>query len=296
MQQPNDPTPTCFTGYGAVNSGALTQFYTFTATTANMAVELTPLLGTACSFPNTGINYTNFQLFNSNDCVSLIGTSPSMSGLTIGESYTFGLTMTPQDPNCVWISESCPRVIEVTIPLAGDLLYFTAQAEDGEVQLDWALPADNLAKSFEIKRRSSFLSPFELINKVSPQDPNEETFTWKDRQAVVGHVEYMLEIVDHNGFKTCSPVVGLDINADHVLQIAPNPCGNYLQIRFPENDAQTYCVFLSDIHGQLKGQLQGTAAELNAALPEMVGKLRPGTYLIQSHDGKTRKTARFQKI
>lgn len=296
MQQPNDPVPTCFAGYGAVNSGALTQFFTFIATTTNMAVELTPVLGTACGFPNTAINYSNFQLYSTTDCVSLLGTSPTMSGLTIGASYTFGLTMTPQDPNCVWISQSCPRVVEVTIPLGGDLLYFNGHVEDGEVQLSWAMPIGNHVKSFEIKRRISAVAPFQLINQVSPQDPTEEAFTWKDPQPVAGHIEYMLEIVDQNGIKTVSPVVGLDVALELALQIAPNPCSNYLQVRLPENATQPYCLLLTDIRGQLKGQIQGTSSELNSCLPDLVSKLRPGTYLIQCQDGKSRKTARFHKI
>lgn len=295
MQQPTDPLPTCFAGYTGINTGALTQFFTFTATTANMAVELTPDVGTACSFPNTAINYSNFELYSTIDCGNLLSTSSTFTGLTIGASYTFGLTMTPQDPSCVWISQTCPKVVEVTIPMAAELLYFTGRVNGSDVTLSWNCEASSLAHRFEIKRRSSALLPFETVGTMEAA-PQGTEFTWQDAQPVPGRVEYLLEIIDQNGTRTTSNVLQLDVNANHLLQLFPNPCTNYMQVHFPESENQQYRLVMFNLQGKAVLQLEGNASTLNAVLPSIVSQLQAGAYVLQSFDGKASQAASFIKI
>lgn len=296
MQQPGDPTPTCFTGYSTTNTGALTQFYTFTATTENMEVELTPILGTACSFPNTAINYSNFQLYSTLDCGVLLGSSPNFTGLTIGNSYTFGLTMTPQDPACVWIAQSCPRVVEVVIPLDANLLYFTGKVDGAEVKLSWDVPTTIQPHQFEVKRRNSPVASFQLVGTVEPAVRDAHGYSWIDPQAIPGDIQYILEVVDRNGAHTQSDIMHLRVDARHMLSVFPNPCHDQLHINFPDGDAQGYHIVLCDSRGVVIHHLEGTADALNAELSDAVDDLPPGMYIVQSHDGQSRKTARFVKM
>jgi hypothetical protein len=297
MQQPDSLTPTCFAGQTSANSGPLVQYYTFVATTATMAAQLSPVVSTSCSFPNTAINYSNFELFNSGDCGTLLCSSPTFSNLTVGTQYTFGLTMTPQDPACVWISQACPRVIEIVIPLGADLQYFTGLVDLDVVRLSWDVPNPNaLPQEFQIFRRNSTLAPFEKIGVVNANVRTNYGYAWQDPNPVSGHIQYVLEMIDGDGQHARSEVMELEVDARHVLKLYPNPCRDRLQVAFPGVDEQVYNLCLSDLYGAAVKEMHGTAHQLNASLPEVVAKLRPGIYWLHCQDGKAQYVARFVKI
>lgn len=296
MQQPDSLTPTCFSAQSGPHSGPLTQFYTFVATTANMAAQLTPVVSTSCSFPNTAIDYSNFQLYSSGDCAVLLCSSPNFNNLTIGTQYTFGLTMTPQDQSCVWLSQTCPRVVDVVIPLGAELMYWTGKVDRDEVKLSWDVIDVNYIHEFRVKRCGQALTPFMQVGTVGANARGPQGFTWIDPMPLSGKIDYQLEIVDHNGNVSLSEVMELNVEANHLLQIYPNPCVNFLQVSFPESLQQVYSLAVSNLNGSYIEHLNGTPTELNNRLSLLVSRLLPGVYMIQCFDGKKVTAAKFVRI
>lgn len=294
MQQPNDPLPTCFTGFSGPGSGPLTQYYTFVATTANMAVQLTPVLGTSCSFPNTGINYSGFALYSSADCFTVLGTSPNMSGLTVGEMYTFGLTMSPQDPVCVWISEACPRVVEVVVPLPVSSLFLNGWEDRGDVTLAWEVGTGVEARGFVVKRRTGSLAGFEEVGTVAVETPTLR-YGWRDEAAPAGRSEYQVDVLLQNGERACSEVVSVSVEGEQELVVSPNPCHDRVVVQLPEGDGQMYEVVVCGLDGSVVRSLHGPGTNLNAALSGAVAELSPGMYVIRAYDGRRGSSTRLVK-
>lgn len=294
MRQPNDSIPTCFAGFGASGTGPLTQYYTFIATTPTMAIQLTPVLGTSCSFPNTGINYSGFQLYGSSDCVTLLGTSPNMNGLVVGEMYTFGLTMTPQDPGCVWIAQACPRVVEVVMPLPAVTMNMYGWEDRDEVDLAWEVGADASAVRFVVKRRCGALSAFEEVGEVAPL-PGTTRYGWTDVLPPVGRVQYQVDMVGLDGERGCSEVVEVEVDGSGELVVSPVPCHDEVRLHFPAGDDRVYALDLYAVDGSVVRVMQGTGAALNAELSDVVRGLPPSVYLLRSYDGLHAKVARMVK-
>lgn len=250
MQQPGDPNPTCFPGHSGPNSGSLTQYYTFIATSTEMAINLTPILGTSCSFPNTAINYTNLVLYETGNCTVLITTGASFSGLTVGTSYTWGVTMTPVDPVCVWIAQACPRALQIPPVLPENSINLAGRAGEKKILLEWETPEVTSAHAYYIERKAAHTSDFFPVGHIPSSE--SEKLQFSDIHPVAGRQFYRVSAVSPSGEVTYSNQIEIEFEGSRTGEISvfPNPTTGEFTLKTPLAPEKEVNLVLRDIHGK----------------------------------------------
>ncbi|HEV3412573.1 MAG TPA: T9SS type A sorting domain-containing protein [Puia sp.] len=112
----------------------------------------------------------------------------------------------------------------ISSPLPVTLVFFTAQALNGEVELRWETAMETNNDYFQIERSADGAS-WADISRVDGHGTSavEENYTSYDAAPLRGESFYRLVQVDQDGHKTYSEVVSVNIGGVSGLNIYPNP-------------------------------------------------------------------------
>ncbi|MFK8162051.1 MAG: T9SS type A sorting domain-containing protein [Lewinella sp.] len=184
--------------------------------------------------------------------------------------------------------------LAASLPVA--LTDFTANANDGSVNLNWSTATEVNNSYFEVQRSADPGTGFEKIGTVTGNETttSASTYEFTDVAPGEGMVYYRLLQVDADGTATHSPivVVELEVSAEREVAVFPNPAasGNRLTVRLngPWN-AGGADLQLLDATGRKVADWNGLSnGSLNTTLPV----LRAGVYQLVATDGKERRVTR----
>lgn len=287
MPQPGDP-PICYPGYTVENTGPLTQYYTFIATTPAMQVMLLPVVGTACSFPNTAIFYSNLRLYALGDCMTPLAYGALFFGLTPGDTYIWGCTMTPADPICVWIAEACPSVVPSPLPV--NLTHLEANAMNNHVKVNWSVATGGVYQHFRVQSSNSPDLGFTDAGEPVTAEAGQQEFEFFDENLQAGkQLFYRLIMVEESGASEVSEVVEVKSpGAESWITIYPNPSQGSSEVLISGDQQVSFRIT------QMNGKVVEAADE--PALQAWMQQAAPGVYVIEGSRADERTMIRWIRI
>lgn len=148
-------------------------------------------------------------------------------------AYSFTISDTTTTPRFViHILQKGPAVLPI------ELLSFTANENNTNVDLNWTTESEINNHYFEIERSTDATS-FEYVSSVMARgDGNSsETQNYKttDTKPYIGESYYRLKQFDKNGVYKYSPITAVNINAKHLISVYPNPVINTLTIEINDD-------------------------------------------------------------
>lgn len=286
----------CYTGFTAFNTGALTQFYTFTATSPYMEIWLTPSITVKGSFPATTILYSNMDLYEAGACAVKIGSGCSFSTLTPGLDYVWGCTMTPVDPANVYINHACPHIEDLIAPLTMELNDFSAFPSESGVTLSWRLPSPMDIRQFIIERKDIGSDIFAPVGTLIP-GPQDQEFEFTDNEVEGdGKVVYRLRLRS-DGFDFTTNAVPAQINIHHpMFTVFPNPAAGSVNFSFASLEENTAQLQVMNANGKSLFSAQGTGEATAVAVEELLAGLPAGIYWITCSNNGEKKSVKWVKL
>ena len=295
MRLPGDTAAVCYPGHTGPSMGSLTQFYTFTATYPHMDVNLTPILGTTCSFPNTMIYYSGMRLYDSLDCMTPIAYGASFTWLTVGHTYVWEVTMTPADPMCVWIAESCPEVIENTVYDA-ESIELEVHEKNGNPELAWQVPGGTSFIHYEVLRSTNKEIGYKTAGDVpgSPNSESDQVYHFTDTKSVSDNW-YRIRATDLDGNKSFSNSVSFQSENDNpTFSLSPNPGNGLVHItcRNCPQAATKLQIEVTDLTGKL---ISKQTASVSSGYQLDLSHMEKGIYFVQLKTSYTSQSIRYLK-
>lgn len=298
-QQPDSLQPVCYPGYSGTNTGALNQCYTFVATWSKMRFSMSAAVDTDinCAFPNTSIQYANFEFYESTDCVNLLTTTPIFDNLVVGDTYTFCLSITPVDPVCNWVSQTCPRVLEMRdLPVEESAL---RKADLGtHYQLSWESYHQETGVQYQLER----MNAPEGTHKVLARFPA------KAAQSVPGRYQF-----DQRPPTGKSWIVGLSrIEADGSISyldavelkpkstpgfwsINPNPCSAKVNLDYSGPESRHCRLAVYNAAGAAILKVAGSPDAIRNVLNQNLSNFEPGIYITEITNEHQRWVSKLMK-
>jgi sugar lactone lactonase YvrE len=174
-------------------------------------------------------------------------------------SGTSGLLNLPTDlafrDSTLLIADQMNRRIRsitlTTVPLALELLQFTATPLRNQVLLQWSVVEKNV-DAFEIERSSDAMS-FEktgIQKSKSSEVATQANYSFTDMQPLSGRSFYRLKIRDNDGSVKYSNVVSVTFTGDGSASLSPVPAKNAVTLSTPEH-LQGSVAYITDIQGKL---------------------------------------------
>lgn len=182
-------------------------------------------------------NYETLLYYNNS------ASHPNPPDLTLG-------TWTKVEPACVGGVTILSGDVQSDITLPVVLTSFTAQQQDGRVQLAWQTASELNNQRFEVERSldgKRFVSIGEVAGKGTTTRSTDYAFV--DEQPALGSNYYRLKQVDLDGQYEYSQTVETRLDAEQLLQLAPNPAQGHVSLEFAQPFSGT--VSLHDQQGQL---------------------------------------------
>jgi hypothetical protein len=180
----------------------------------------------------------------------------------------------------------------VILPL--QLLSFTGQLTNSNVQLHWNVSNATNFERFEVERSidghtysrttalpfNTSVSVYNAIDNVAGLSANT--------------VFYRLKLIDADGHYTYSKVVVFKINtAGGQLFVYPNPARTELFVSFTANTPGNLQVKIVDASGRILTRVNNAIPKGNNIFPVNISALKAGSYILElSENGKT-KTSKF---
>ena len=181
-------------------------------------------------------------------------------------------------------------------PLPIDLVSFTADLNNGNVDVDWTVASQTNNDYFNIQRSIDGYD-WEDIATIEGAGSSSQMmgYTYTDRDPYVGVSYYRLKQTDYDGnFEIFDPVA-VSYNVDIVgLLISPNPVTDAIRIT---TDGAIYnnlnIIRIYDVKGNMV--LQNNLVGILENYEIQVGEFAPGVYIVKSRNGKQLGTGMFIK-
>lgn len=239
----------------AISSGQTnTGCYTFTA--ANSTVSFNVIINSTCGTGNVSAFTWTLRLsscggiLQSGNLSSLVFT-----GLTIGQSYTYCYTFTVPSPLPFGCSHSwhSPYFVGAS-PLPVELKYFSANAEQKTVRLDWETESERDNDYFTIER-SKDGENFEVVSTIDGAGISTELISYQtiDINPFTGISYYRLKQTDMDGHSEYSATQSVTVYADveDIFEIVPNPATeNSIRLVFSDSKSNDFTARIISITGQ----------------------------------------------
>jgi hypothetical protein len=255
-----------------------TQCYTFTAN--NSTVSFGVIVNTNCG---TGGNVSNFSWTLQNlTCGAIIGSGNlsnlSITGLSIGSSYTFCYTFTAL--SYCYHSIHYPYFVGA-VPLPVELINFEANTEKNAVVLQWSTASEINNDYFTIER-SADGENFNEIAKVTGAGNSSflKNYLHKDTQPLPGTNYYRLKQTDFDGQYTFSSIIAVKFEYNSRIKIIPNPAVDEVVLFFDSPVRTIAQLSISDMQGkaQIKEDFR-VKMGMNSYSVDLSGIL-PGVYTV----------------
>ena len=182
---------------------------------------------------------------------------------------------------------------EVTIgsnsssPLPVALKSFTAAASAKGTQLQWVTASEKNNAAFEVQRGAT-AEQFQTIGRVDGQGTSSQghSYSWVDKQPLLGLSYYRLRQLDYDGTESFSPVAVVQQSTDLLAaSFSPNPSAGFVTLAPALGDVQ-YRVLNSLGQSVLTGKASGgSTVDMQS--------LRAGSYFLELHSATGRTIERF---
>jgi hypothetical protein len=163
------------------------------------------------------------------------------------------------------------------LPLPVELVSFTAQLRNKQVNLNWVTASEKNSRSFEVQRSSNGQTFTTVLTKAAQGNTSARTtYDAVDRQPLPGLSYYRLKQIDNDGKVAYSPVVSVQSDGLVDISIYPNPTAGKVTISLPAAlAASAPLVRISDLMGRVVKEVS-----LPASGEVDLGALPTGTYLL----------------
>ena len=166
---------------------------------------------------------------------------------------------------------------QTLLPLPVELVSFTAQLRNKQVNLNWVTASEKNSRSFDVERSSNGQTFVAVLTKAAQGNTSARTtYDAVDRQPLPGLSYYRLKQIDNDGTVAYSPVVSVQSDGLVDISIYPNPTAGKVIISLPAAlAASAPRVRISDLMGRVVQEVSlPTSGEVD------LGALPVGTYLI----------------
>ncbi|MFT5348183.1 MAG: hypothetical protein ACI9M3_001221, partial [Bacteroidia bacterium] len=148
-----------------------------------------------------------------------IGASGNLEGRMLSTAGAIGFST-----GVIYKNTLCFSTLS-TPPLPITLLRFTAEVEDGHVQLNWVTASEINNDYFNIEHSTDGVI-FTSVNKIRGAGNSMQTLKYSSihHPAIDGISYYRLKQTDYDGQTSYSKIVAVDFNtSDFIIAIYPNP-------------------------------------------------------------------------
>ncbi|AMJ65074.1 hypothetical protein AXW84_06250 [Hymenobacter sp. PAMC 26628] len=162
-------------------------------------------------------------------------------------------------------------------PLPVELLSFTAQLRNKQVNLNWVTASEKNSRSFDVQRSSNGQTFTTVLTKAAQGNTSARTtYDAVDRQPLPGVSYYRLKQIDIDGKVAYSPTLSVQNDGAVDITIYPNPTAGKVTITLPAAlAASAPRVRISDLMGRVVQEVSLPASgEIDLA------GLPVGTYLL----------------
>lgn len=170
-----------------------------------------------------------------------------------------------------------------TLPV--ELINFTSENLNGQVQLTWQTASESSSSYFEVetsKDGGAFLPVAQI--PASGRSSTVKNYKYLHQTPVIGTNYYRLKQVDTNGSKRYSPIIAEEVNANFAsVQVKPNPFQNQISLLIPgsKTSTKTELEIFSVDGKQLYKNTIPNQAEPNWKLLHDLPDLKSGIYLLK---------------
>ena len=162
-----------------------------------------------------------------------------------------------------------------------DLVEFKAKAGSGKVDLNWMTLSERNNKEF-IVEQSLDGKYFTAITKLNGAGNSNilKYYSAVDNNPTIGTSYYRLRQIDFDGKSSLSEVKKVTVTAQGAaFSIVPNPVDNQVRLELATN-SKSLRLKLTSINGATMLTAQGSVAEINAKVNELLPSLASGIYII----------------
>jgi hypothetical protein len=181
--------------------------------------------------------------------------------------------------------------------LAVNFVSTTAQAQDGQVQLDWSIADEINTSAYQVEKSvdgKSFAPISSVDYKTAYSEINQYTFTDKNGISATGVLYYRVKEIEWSGSYMYSKVVSVSVEAGSAaLSVYPNPMSQSATVSFASATRGTITLKLIDLKGLTVWQAQYPANPGVNNLSMPAGNLSNGLYFLQWSDGQKPQTIKL---
>lgn len=235
----------------------------------------------------TKVGRVAFDIVDTSACVNLIWhDSNTFPSTFIGEKFNGSLYVARE--NSFTNLESC--IGELCVPLPIELISFTGEERECEVDLTWQTQTETNSSHFIVEESRDGVSFFELERVEAAGFSNVHRTYYYTDEAPGTYNYYRLKMVDFDGSSEYSDIIKVESGCyepgiiNGITDIYPNPTFNGRAVRVHVYAGQietTAQLVLRDISGRLmyeKNIMLDTGANTVSFIPE---NLSPGLYFLQ---------------
>ena len=217
---------------------------------------------------------------------------PKECGYTVpGKDY---MTITFSDGsgnNCLYDNNG-----NLIMPLAIELLSFTANFNNSEVQLKWQTASETNNDYFTVEKTKDMVT-FETVTilKTNGNSNAIKNYSFIDTKPYNGLSYYRLKQTDNDGKSTYSDfrIVSINKNVDFTFNVFPNPTNNEnLNMIIKSNKGQEIMLIIIDVSGRKVYSSLVTPTdsdEINIDIASQI-KLSSGMYMVSATSQETVKS------
>ena len=275
--------PTCGTLYAMNNTGIPTQLITI-----DKASGVGTVIGATGVQDIEGLSFTD-----DGDLYGVTGTGGTTrnSLVQINKSTGAATVLTAFRADSDFESCECrkgPPVNIVGLPV--EYFYFEAQADEFQVQLEWATLSETDNAFFSIERSPDRIH-FEKIGQMTARGA-AAAYVYTDEAPFAGRSWYRLKQVDWNGNFSFSEIREVNLETPDLFGVSvyPNPvsANGLLHVQFQAPKGNTAEVELLNLQGKIlqKASVEiGVSSGLSALSLDLQGR-QPGIYFVRIRSGR----------
>jgi hypothetical protein len=173
----------------------------------------------------------------------------------------------------------------------------TAQAQNGEVELNWSIADEVNTAAYQIERSvdgKNFAAISSVDYKTASSEINQYSYTDQDAISATGVLYYRVKETEWTGAYLYSKVVSVSVEAGSAdLSVYPNPISQSATVSFSSVTRSTISLKLIDLKGTTVWQTQYQANPGVNSLSLPAGGLSDGMYFLQWSEGQRPQTVKL---
>lgn len=216
-------------------------------------------------------------------------TNTTMTGLTVGQSYTYCYTPTAA---CLRLSQYPYFVGAAPLPI--ELISFTAEAKEKSVLIKWSTATELNNEWFEVQRSYdgyNFLTVKRVAGAINSSNTRE--YSTSDNVKKSGVVYYRLMQIDLDGKSSIFPATSVKIGKIEKFKVYPNPSKGKLKIDLISSTESEMNIEIVNVQSQVVFQKNISLTEgINNTELDLTG-LNKGVYMLKLTGEKEQLTKRI---